>query len=213
MRIYFARHGETILNAQGVNQPHDAQLSEEGIRQAKALGGKLADTPIDLIISSPFERAKQTANIIAQIREQNVRFSDHFTELKRPSIIENKRRDDPNVVEIKRLLQEHMHNPHWKHSDEETFFEFKARGLNALDELTSLHAENVLVITHGLTIILLFGLMLFGDELTPSEYLKLQNILSINNSGVTIFEYNKENWRLVTWNEFQHSKSSLMQKL
>jgi broad specificity phosphatase PhoE len=41
------------------------RLSEKGVRQAHALGERLASTPVRQIYSSPLERAQQTARIIA----------------------------------------------------------------------------------------------------------------------------------------------------
>ena len=55
------------MNKQGIfSGRSETPLAEEGIEQAQAAGNELKDKHIDLIISSPMERAKETARIIAQ---------------------------------------------------------------------------------------------------------------------------------------------------
>ncbi|HEX6462510.1 MAG TPA: histidine phosphatase family protein [Candidatus Saccharimonadales bacterium] len=67
MKLYFARHGQTNSNVQAVNQPtvgSDEPLNEIGIQQANELAEQLKDVGFDVIISSPFKRAVQAAEIV-----------------------------------------------------------------------------------------------------------------------------------------------------
>lgn len=57
--FYLVRHG---LKQQSIG---DVPLTAEGIRQAQAVARKLTQTPIDLIVTSPLRRARQTADCIA----------------------------------------------------------------------------------------------------------------------------------------------------
>ena len=66
MKLYVVRHGETIENANNclvgrINNP----LTEKGIEQAKKVREYFEDKVIDLIVSSPLNRCKQTAKIIS----------------------------------------------------------------------------------------------------------------------------------------------------
>jgi broad specificity phosphatase PhoE len=65
-RLYLVRHCD-VRNPDGVLYGHlpDFALSEKGIRQAHALGRYFAKTSVRQIYSSPLERARQTAEIIA----------------------------------------------------------------------------------------------------------------------------------------------------
>ncbi len=65
MKLYVVRHGQTIWNQeQKVQGRTDIPLNEEGIKEAWNLK-KLVDTlKIDLVITSPLKRAKQTAQIL-----------------------------------------------------------------------------------------------------------------------------------------------------
>lgn len=65
---YLVRHGQTDWNKEHRLQGQkDIPMNDEGIRQMKELGDKLAATgkKIDFIISSPLDRAKTGAQIIA----------------------------------------------------------------------------------------------------------------------------------------------------
>jgi len=67
--LYFVRHGESQANVDhvfaGISQP--APLTEHGRQQARLAGLRILDVDIhiDQIISSPLERAYDTAVIIA----------------------------------------------------------------------------------------------------------------------------------------------------
>jgi broad specificity phosphatase PhoE len=69
--IYLVRHGQTEFNRERRIQGHvDSPLTELGVRQARAVGGLLADLIRDprgwRIVSSPLGRAHATARLIAE---------------------------------------------------------------------------------------------------------------------------------------------------
>ena len=65
MKLYIVRHGETDNNLNGIIQGIiDTPLNETGIKQAMELKEKLKDVKFDLVITSPLQRAKLTAEII-----------------------------------------------------------------------------------------------------------------------------------------------------
>lgn len=70
MRLYIIRHGETEWNVSGRMQGStDIPLNEKGIRLAQVTAEGLKDVSFDLAITSPLERAKQTAEIILAGRD------------------------------------------------------------------------------------------------------------------------------------------------
>ncbi len=69
MKIYFVRHGETDWNKEGRLQGRkDIPLNEYGIEQMEKLGDWFFrdKVEVDVIISSPLNRARKSAEIIAQ---------------------------------------------------------------------------------------------------------------------------------------------------
>ena len=68
-RIILIRHGETAWNAERRLQGHlDIPLNDEGERQARLLAEALASEPLDLLVSSDLQRARQTAQAVASLR-------------------------------------------------------------------------------------------------------------------------------------------------
>lgn len=65
-RILYVRHGESTANINGVAGVSDAQLTEKGAEQARITGKNLKNEGVATIACSPFIRARQTAEIIAQ---------------------------------------------------------------------------------------------------------------------------------------------------
>jgi probable phosphoglycerate mutase len=67
MRMIIVRHGESEWNRIHRYQGQlDAPLSELGLRQAEALAERLKHEPIDVIYTSPLQRAARTAEAIAR---------------------------------------------------------------------------------------------------------------------------------------------------
>ena len=66
--LYLIRHGETGGNFEGRFQGMwDNPLNESGIRQAQMLGMAFSLSQVDVLYTSPLLRARQTAEIIAQM--------------------------------------------------------------------------------------------------------------------------------------------------
>lgn len=65
MILYVVRHGETIRNKLGLIQGQtEWNLTEKGIKDAEELRSEVDKLDIDVVISSPLKRAKDTASII-----------------------------------------------------------------------------------------------------------------------------------------------------
>lgn len=66
MTIYVLRHGETEENTRGIMQGNmETILNETGREQARAMQEKVKEAGIDLVITSPKVRAKETAILAA----------------------------------------------------------------------------------------------------------------------------------------------------
>ena len=81
MKLLVVRHGRTDWNdlkkVQGIA---DIELNNEGKEQAKKTAELLKDKNIDLIISSPLIRTRQTAEIINEERNIEILFDDRIKE-------------------------------------------------------------------------------------------------------------------------------------
>lgn len=66
--LYLIRHGETGGNFEGRFQGIiDNPLNESGIRQAQMLGEAFSLSRVDVLYTSPLQRARRTAEIIAEM--------------------------------------------------------------------------------------------------------------------------------------------------
>ena len=64
MLLYVVRHGETEWNTKHLVQGiSDIPLNEKGIKDAYELQELVASLDIDVVISSPLSRARETAKI------------------------------------------------------------------------------------------------------------------------------------------------------
>lgn len=205
MKVYLVRHGESQDSVASLHQRPNSPLAEEGLKQASLIAKRFKNIKIDIIISSPFERAKQTAEVIGKTIERPVRENLLFREIKRPTEIEGKDRDNSNVVKIKEKIWENYHNPDFRYSDEETFAELKSRAIKAIEYLEIVDEESVLIVTHGIITQMLLALVTFGKELTSKEFLSIKSTFGMDKVGLTLFEHSpKKRWRLVTWNDQAH---------
>lgn len=69
MLLYIVRHGQTEKNKYGLVQGQtEADLSEKGISDAKKLQKLVSSLNVDVVISSPLRRARDTAKLITDSR-------------------------------------------------------------------------------------------------------------------------------------------------
>lgn len=205
MKIYLVRHGETEDNSKSIYMPPQAALSKIGIKQTKTLANRFASLPVDLIISSPFKRAKQTAMAIHFVVDKKVILDENLKEIVRPSDFIGLGINDLHPIKVKKLFELNQDDPSWHYSDEENFFDVKKRAEKFLQSLDKFKEGKIVVVTHAFFMKLLLSVMLFEEKLTPEIFFKLYNFLDIQNTGITVCEKNQDGkWQLVTWNDHAH---------
>lgn len=106
MRLIFLRHGDTKARVEEVVQERNNPLSEEGKLQAKKVVVDLIPFNIDLVVSSPLPRARDTAQITNESLRKELSFSELLAEVKWPSELEGKKTDDPEVAKYRSLRNE-----------------------------------------------------------------------------------------------------------
>ncbi len=80
--FYIVRHGQTNWNILGRTQGHgNSDLTKKGLEQAKELADAIVDYPIDYIYSSDLGRAVQTAQIIANKLNLDVKKTSTLREM------------------------------------------------------------------------------------------------------------------------------------
>lgn len=207
-RFYFVRHGETILNAQHIKQGALGGLSELGKQQAAAAGERLAPLGIQKILSSPYERARQTAAILTDYLKVPVIYSPLLAERRNPSDIIGKDRDDPSVAHIVDQMDLAYHDDDFRHADEENFVDLKKRARACLAYLIRNSSTRNCVVTHHAFLKMLLSYMLYREELHVRAFVKLSFFNTSDNGGVSVCEFSPwkilartRGWSIVSYNE------------
>jgi broad specificity phosphatase PhoE len=188
-RFYMVRHGQTILNEQSIKQGAEGKLNAKGRLQAEHLGIYLKQFPISVILSSPYERAVETAELIAKQTLAPVQTTPLLAERRNPSEVIGKRTDDPEVARIVSLTERGYHEDDFRFSDEENFADMKARARECLAFLEKAGGAATAVVTHHAMLQMLLSYLLYRERLHASDYVKLAYFNPAENAGVTICEY------------------------
>lgn len=203
MKLYLVRHGESLGNEQNIHQSNDTSLSILGKRQAEELAKRFKSIDIDLILSSHYARAHETAQHISKLISKPIQIEETLHEIRRPSSILGKSADDPEVMKIKSIIRDNV-DPDWHYEDEENIPEMLTRAKNLLDKLDKESTKNILAVSHGRFIVAVLCVALFGDHLTPSTYNHMSDCMMISNTGITVLIKKHDRWILETWNDSAH---------
>lgn len=134
-RFFFLRHGETDYNRQHIVQGWaDIPLNAQGLAQASVAAASLKNTGISHIITSPLNRARRTAEIVAAEINAPIHALDARLREKGFGEYENSPDPDPTV---------------WTRQDRgaETYADFARRVAGGLNE--SLVTGVPLIVAHG----------------------------------------------------------------
>lgn len=150
MNIYFVRHGETEWNKEGRLQGWlNSELTENGKKQAAILREQL-QVSFDKIYSSPSKRAVDTAMIITN-DEKSIILDNRLKEIHLGSwqgrLISDIEKEDADRYAV------YCHSPEQYIPDNgESIEQLKMRMGDFLQDCLQEQAENVLVVTHGVSI-------------------------------------------------------------
>jgi 2,3-bisphosphoglycerate-dependent phosphoglycerate mutase len=186
----------------------NAVLTAEGKRQAEEVAKRCKNLPVDIILASAMNRAQGTAEAISKQLGMDFETHTFLAERRRPTVQFGKLKDDPEAMEIDKVINENFTVPGWRHSDEENFDDLKERGLKILKFLEARPEKNILVIAHGRMLKIIAACVVMGEGLTPHEAHRFNLALAARNTGITVFNYRDEreppSWKMITWNDHAH---------
>ena len=186
--FYIFRNGQSSHNMAGrlQGQSNDSVLTDKGISQALNAAHFLKDKHIEVIISSPQRRAKQTGTIVAKQLNTPIRYDSRFAEA-------NLGTADGVVVEklpkkSREILQQWFssdknNNPRFQNGESKT--ELRQRVLSALNDYAADNSfQNIAVSSHNFSII---------------EALQSMNISKqqLDNGEIVHLQYDGNNWKYV----------------
>lgn len=187
--FYITRHGETEYNVQELAQGWcDSPLTENGKEQAKALAKGLKDVEFAAAYSSSSPRAVDTAHLILEGRNLEVETSDNLREMNFGELEEG-----PGInlwMRDGEFDMDYYFTFGWVDFGGETWGQLGERMLGTLNEIVAdetLAGKNVLISTHGMSILAL----LYGIDLEAAMELG-----EIDNCSITTVIYENGEFRL-----------------
>ncbi|GAC1363733.1 MAG: histidine phosphatase family protein [Herpetosiphon sp.] len=199
VRLILVRHGESEMNRSTRYQGQiDSKLSDLGIRQAEALGQRLATEHIDVIYTSPLQRAKRTAEAIAKFhpqvpfREDSALFEIHHGDWQGLLATEVRERYAEGLEEWR------MYPTRAQMPNGESFSNILKRTLNFRERVAQEHPDGtILVSTHDVVV-----KILIADALgMPMDRM---NRIWVTNASISVLEYSETLPFLISLSEACH---------
>jgi len=208
LKIFFIRHAQSGDHEGSKRQGPDSPLGKNGKRQAKAVAKRISKEEIDVILSSKWARARETAETIAKKLKKDLELVEGIHE----------REENPDLygLDMKDEFQvRYVNEVHKFGADLDWKFEGDGESLRDLIKrvakfkkylVKTYKDKNILVVTHGLVIRTFVVLALLGENYDDENFHKILRGLSSENTGISLLEYDqkKKKWELRYLNEHTH---------
>jgi broad specificity phosphatase PhoE len=200
--ILLVRHGRTDWNdAHRFQGRTDVPLNATGLAQAEKVAARLAACPIDVIYTSPMQRARETAVAIAAPHKKSPVVLDDLTEVNFGSweglLIEDIRERDEGH------LQRWLRNPFFCMPEKaETWDSIRARAERVKETVLRSPHERVVLVSHGGTTRALLAVLLGFDPNTVWS-------IKMSNCALSGIEVRKDQSFLAFSNDVLHLDKTL----
>ena len=178
--IYLTRHGQTLWNIEKRLQGRgNSPLTEQGIERAKELRDRIKDIHIDVIYSSPIERALTTANIIKGDKSIEVITDDGLMEMcfgdYEGQITDEVMKENPNW-DISLIMKG---NTELTAPNGENLAEVRDRVARTMNKIIEANrGKTILIVAHGITLKAI--MYYFKDEEVNSEVMGQATLTKVN---------------------------------
>jgi len=179
MKLYVTRHGETEYSLNNiVCGSTDCPLTDFGRGQARGLAEDIVDRKINigLIYSSPLIRARETADIIADVFAVPVFVDYRLREQHFGAYEGNVKRDDAVLSEVRKNFAHRL-------SGGESTLQLAQRVYNFLDDLSADRPEGIPLIVGHICVCRMIDTYFF--DLTNDEYARYR----LANCGLVEYEF------------------------
>lgn len=212
MKIYLIRHGKSDAHEAGKRQAPHSPLGKIGRKQAKKVAQRIAKEDVEILISSPWKRAHETAQAISEKLKTDIILNDLIHEKKHHPDLYESEMDSKINMDYQSEAEKNIFDFDWKFKGEgESSRDMFKRAIEFRNQLTKEYkGKNLVVVTHSLFIraFIISALFdsIFDDNLLVFH--KLYKSVSLENTGVTLLEYDEEKneWKIEYMNDHSHLK-------
>ena len=203
MKLILVRHGETYWNHEKRVQGGDAdiELNETGLAQARKVAAFLKNEPVTAVLSSPLQRAKATAEIIADHHRLPLQVAEGLREI-RVGELDGMTLSSLTTTFSQFLLKWWQDRAGTELPDGESFAQLQDRAWKVVDGLLDGQdtrpgqgqEKAVVVVSHYFVIL---AIVLKALDLPADSFTRFK----VDLTGVSVLEFGELGTRLVTFND------------
>ena len=165
---------------------------------------RLQNLDFTKIIASDYKRTCQTAEPLRQLVDVPFETSALFREEKTPTAWLGSSEMDERGQQFSHNLIEKADDTTWRMEDAENMRDIYSRIEQSLQLLKDDLKEDILVVSHANFLKQLIGYVLLDGKGTLKEVASFKLTLKTINTGISVIVFEKEKWRLLTWNDHAH---------
>lgn len=200
MRLIFVRHGATEWNVAGRYQGQtDVPLSEKGRAQAAAVGKRFESIPVDVVYSSPLQRAYDTARAIAEPKGLPIHKVEGIKELDFGEW-DGLTKEELEEKFGEAFIRYRIEPFHYPMSGEGTLNRAKLRVGEALEEIKEKYRhtdKTVVVVAHG-------GILKLAVFYLLDMSSRLYRCIELSNTSLTVIDVEEDRCILRVLNDTYH---------
>jgi probable phosphoglycerate mutase len=206
-KIILVRHGETEWNvAKRIQGYSDSPLTPVGVKQAQALGERLAQEKFGLVHASDLGRVRQTVAHIVEKTGHEPNFAEDLRE-RCYGVFEGKTMEECEKEMPGQWSLYRGPDPHAVPPGGESVVQFQERITAALERVARLaDGETVVIAAHGGVCGALFRHVMKLPPGTPRSW-------SLYNASINRFHFRKGKWQLEVWGDISHLNGESLQDL
>lgn len=202
--IYLIRHGETEANKARMHQTADEPLTAKGRLQAHHIAHVLAEKKIDVLVCSPYVRARETAHIIGEQVSLPYTTEESLVEVKRPDHLYGQNYYSPQTLFYMWKLFTQREHQKWDYNGAENMFALRNRIKDAKRMLANVEGESIAAVSHDVFMNLFLAHTSTDKKLSFAQFVRvLLMSKKTPNTGIMHFEYDERapkgvsSWRLI----------------
>ena len=196
-----------------MTQGEKGALTDLGRAQALATANRFPKSKgrPQIILASPYERTRETAEIIGRELGLKVKYSDLLKERRNPTEFIGVSKSDPVLRRVMDRIDNSFRDDNYRYADEENFVDLKLRAKYLLHFIKWRLEKRIILVSHGFFLKMIVAYMTYGESLTASQYNTLSYFNPVGNAGMAIVAYTrywfkKDEWKILVWNDLDQAQ-------